>query len=98
MKQFKILKVVALKEKDGLKNVIQTVDWMYENNVEGEYVAIKGGSNLPSPNAENFIDSEKVTLDMLAKWVEASFNSESLEALNTVLDNKLNEVVLDIKS
>lgn len=97
MRKFNILKVVAKKQKEGLENVIHSVNWSYEH-IEGEdFAHLKGSSQLPEPDPDNFIASENVTIGMVIEWVEASLSEEGVVRLNTLLDNQLNEVVLDIK-
>lgn len=97
MRVFKINKVVALKEKNGLQNVINRVEWSYGNNVEGDSVLIKGVVNLQEPEPENFIDSESVSVDMLIEWINNTLSEKEINRLDTLLDNQLNEVVLDIQ-
>lgn len=96
MRKFKILKVVAKKQEEGLENVIHLVSWSYEH-IEGEdFAHLKGSSRLPEPDPNNFIASENVTIDMVIGWVEASLSEEGIARLNNFLDNQLNEVILNI--
>lgn len=96
MRVFKIDKVVALKEKNELQNVINRVEWSYGSSVEEDSVLIKGVVNLKEPTLENFVDSESVTLDMVIEWVKNTLGEDEVNRLNTLLDSQLNEVVLDI--
>ena len=100
MKNIKILEVIAKKQFNEFENVIHRVSWLYEHkneNDENEYASIHVSTQLQNPTTDTFIASENITKEIVKGWVEATLNEEILNRYNEYLDNKLNEVVLDIQ-
>jgi len=85
-----IISSVKAKVQEGdLQNVIHTVHWRLQKT-DGEFTSdVYGSKSLPAPSPESFIPSDEVTKDLLISWLEASFEAEELESLNTNLDNQL---------
>jgi len=89
MKNWTISSVKAKVEQDGLQNVIHTIHWRLGKQDGEHYADVYGSKSLPAPSPESFIPSDEVTKDLLISWLEASFEAEELESLNTKLDNQL---------
>jgi len=89
MNNWTISSVKAQVEQDGLQNVIRTIHWRLGKQDGDHYADVYGSKSLQAPEADNFIPSEEVTLDMIKSWLEASFEAEELESLNANLDAQL---------
>ena len=93
MKNWTISSVKANVEQDGLQNVIHTIHWRLGKQDGEHYADVYGSKSLAAPSADNFIPSEDVTLEMVKGWLEASFEAEELEALESNLDAQLNSKI-----
>jgi hypothetical protein len=93
MKNWTISSVKAQVEQDGLQNVIHTIHWRLGKQDGEHYADVYGSKSLAAPSADNFIPSEDVTLEMVKGWLEASFEAEELEALESNLDAQLNSKI-----
>ena len=93
MNNWTISSVKAQVEQDGLQNVIHTIHWRLGKQDGEHYADVYGSKSLAAPSADNFIPSEDVTLEMVKGWLEASFEAEELEALESNLDAQLNSKI-----
>ena len=100
MKNWTISSVKAKVEQDGLQNVIHTIHWRLGKQDGEHYADVYGSKSLAAPSEDNFIPSEDVTLDMVKKWLEASFEAEELDALEAnltaQLDAKINPTEVEL--
>jgi len=89
MKNWTISSVKAKVEQDGLQNVIHTIHWRLGKQDGEHYADVYGSKSLAAPSEDDFIPSEDVTLEMVKGWLEASFETDELEALEANLDAQL---------
>jgi len=78
--------------KEGLDNVVQTV--RYE--IEGELNGIKQSSFMPitfdEPDPSNFTDFSSLTEEQVLNWVTEKLGQDEINALENGLDSLLNEM------
>ena len=66
---------------DGsLENVIKTIHWRYKGETEkGISADVYGANCLPSPEAENFVEYEKLDKETIIGWLKSILDIDAME-------------------
>jgi hypothetical protein len=66
---------------DGtLENVIKTIHWRYSGiNENGIIAETYGANSLPSPEAENFVEYEKLDNETIIGWLKSILDIDGME-------------------
>lgn len=66
---------------DGtLENVIKTIHWRYTGENENGILAdVYGANSLPSPEAENFIEYDKLENETVKSWLKSILDIDAME-------------------
>lgn len=81
---------------DGtLENVIKTIHWRYAGeNENGIRADVYGANSLPSPEAENFIEYDKLENETVKSWLKSILDIDAMEEnIAKQIDLKENPVI-----
>jgi hypothetical protein len=81
-----ILKIYT-KSTDTLADIVSLVEWELTGVFEDKKVSLKGSTNLPIPDTENFVDFNRLSEEQVAAWVISNDTNATLfkENIKTIM-------------
>lgn len=86
--QWEIMNLHPQKSLDGLNDVISAITYVYRGTREdGVNAFVSGMLNLPTPNAESFINYGDISRETIILWLENNLNFNDFK---TEIQNRIN--------
>lgn len=89
--EWKVGQLEVAPSKDGLTNVVQSVDWTYSASDGDCVVSTQGQTVLSDPDKSTFVEFEKLTENDVLMWLKLRMGETLLASYKTNIDVLLQE-------
>ena len=85
-----IIKQVKLqKDKDGLADIVGSINWELQKTKNGNTVSYDGTIMLGTPDKDNFVEASELNENVIKGWLEKSYTAGAKSIFNKKLDFEL---------